>query len=455
MNKATPIFIPYETKSREFDGKLLLISHLLNEGFYNIFFGSRGGTKREALKYDNGIYIFKSLSVDEIPFYKELKRKNFRLALIHAEGGIHYKDNKDSIISAYSNKVFDFIDINYVFGEAVKNDISKYLNSKIYNKTIVSGNPRFDLLKEKFHPFFENKTKKISDEFKDFILINTSFSVANPVVGKENFLKYIKAEKTYSQGVVDKIIEKSDFFHGVLNDYIEAIKYCANSLPKVNFVIRPHPSESLSIYEESFGSFPNVNIVKKGNVVQWILASKGVIHYDCTTGLESLLANKPVISYLPRVNKKVVAWLPIYMSKQIKEKEFLKENIDKIFEDNFENDLIPEKISTFNSVMHNVKNHSAMIIAKDLKSKYNPLNQLVKIDKLDTIKRNIKKDMKNIVIELGLKKENNSISWKKFENCKKNEVSNKLNRIKVLEKMSYETSVIQLGEELVYIKRKN
>ena len=109
MNFNTPIFIPFETKSREFDGKLLLISHLLNAGFKNIFLGSRGRTQKEALSHTNGLFIFKSLSVDDVPFYKLLKKRNYKIALLHVEGGIHYKDNEDSIKSTYPASIFYYV----------------------------------------------------------------------------------------------------------------------------------------------------------------------------------------------------------------------------------------------------------------------------------------------------------------------------------------------------------
>ncbi|MFT5248451.1 MAG: surface carbohydrate biosynthesis protein [bacterium] len=454
MKNIRPIFIPYETKSREFDGKILLITHLMNSGFENIFFGSRGATKREAIKHEDGIYIFKSLSEGDIPFYKLLKERNFIIVLLHAEGGIHYKENKDSIISTYPKSIFKYVDLNFVFGQKIKDDIYKYIGKEIGDKTIVSGDPRFDLLKINYRNFFDRKNKELTIKYKDFILVNTSFSAANPEIGKEGLLNVFINEKTYSEGAQKKLRKKMNFFDGVLKDYLVALKECANSFIKMNFVIRPHPSESLQTYLDYFKDVQNVYVVKEGNVADWILASIGVIHYDCTTGLEALIAQKPVIAFVPRIDEEIVAWLPIYMSKRVDSISGLKENINEIVNSNFEDSLYKEKVPEFKAVMNNVDETSSGIIIKEFKDSEVLQMEPFILYKNSFIMLNFKNHLKLTLNKLGLRKERKSNYLKKFESCINSEVSEKISIFREIENFDFDFSILQCGPEMVYLNLK-
>ena len=413
MKNTIPVFIPYETKSREFDGKLLLIAHLVNAGFENIFFGSRGATKREAIKHKKGIYIFKSLSESDISFYKLLKRKKFTIVLLHVEGGIHYKENKDS------------------------------------------GDPRFDLLKEKYRFFFKERYKEIVSRYNKFILVNTSFSLANPEVGKEKLMNFFKNEKTFSEGVLKKLVKKGAFFDGVLVDYLLALKECANTFVETNFVIRPHPSEALQTYLDCFKEVQNVYVVKEGNVADWILASIGVMHYDCTTGLEALIAQKPVIAYVPRVDEEVVAWLPIFMSKRVETIPLLKENIKEILNSSFEDLLYKEKELDFKAIVNNVADTSSEIILNNLIDLELNGDTQLKLNKRNFVLMNIKDQIKSVLIGLKLKEKDNSIYLKKFDSCDKKEVYEKLMILSNIESFSFDVSLQQCGSEMVFIHKNN
>ena len=455
MKNTIPVFIPYETKSREFDGKLLLIAHLVNAGFENIFFGSRGATKREAIKHKKGIYIFKSLSESDISFYKLLKRKKFTIVLLHVEGGIHYKENKDSIISTYPENIFKYVDVNFVFGQKIKDDIYKYVGKGIGDKTIVSGDPRFDLLKEKYRFFFKERYKEIVSRYNKFILVNTSFSLANPEVGKEKLMNFFKNEKTFSEGVLKKLVKKGAFFDGVLEDYLLALKECANTFVETNFVIRPHPSEALQTYLDCFKEVQNVYVVKEGNVADWILASIGVMHYDCTTGLEALIAQKPVIAYVPRVDEEVVAWLPIFMSKRVETIPLLKENIKEILNSSFEDLLYKEKELDFKAIVNNVADTSSEIILNNLIDLELNGDTQLKLNKRNFVLMNIKDQIKSVLIGLKLKEKDNSIYLKKFDSCDKKEVYEKLMILSNIESFSFDVSLQQCGSEMVFIHKNN
>lgn len=365
------IFIEYETKNREFDGNLLLISNLMAHGFDKIYFGSQSFIRKLALKKKDGIYFFKSVSLTEMQFYEKLKQNGFTFILLHAEGGIYYKDYTDSIKSFFNKQASRFISYNFLFGELIKNSIESLGLKNHDQQLVVSGNPRFDLLKKKYDKFFENETKEIITKYKEFILINTSFSTGNPEAGVETLRNFFVNEPTFTQEIKDSLLFKMEFFKGVADSFIEAIAHLAHIFHNKHFIVRTHPSESEYIYKSRLKSFANITVTKEGNVVQWIKASKGVIHFDCTTGVEALIAGKPVLSYLPYYDEKAVAWLPPEISKKVYSIDDLQKQVKLIFDENFEHKIDSQKQEILQSVMHNFRYESSPIIAHTLTSDTN------------------------------------------------------------------------------------
>ena len=76
-------------------------------------------------------------------------------------------------------------------------------------------------------------------------------------------------------------------------------------------VVRPHPSENIEVWKIKTRNYSkNIKIIRSGNVVPWLMASKLIIHNGCGTAIESLLLNKKVVSYRPFKNSEVETYLP-------------------------------------------------------------------------------------------------------------------------------------------------
>ena len=105
----TTIYICIETKVRELDGRLLLSTFLVNDNF-NVLMGSRSAIKRELLASSNGIYIPKSVSKDEIEFYKSIKSRGHKIILLHAEGTALFENIEEELKSMFSAECSGFLD---------------------------------------------------------------------------------------------------------------------------------------------------------------------------------------------------------------------------------------------------------------------------------------------------------------------------------------------------------
>jgi hypothetical protein len=309
-------------------------------------------------------------------------------------------------------------------------------------------------LKPKYERFFKTQVSQILEKFGEFILINTSFSTANPYAGEDRIREFFSNEETYSDEVKKRLIFKIDFLKEVLNEYLDAIETLSNLDKTRSFVIRPHPSESKKLYEDRFRKIENVYVDNSGNVVSWIHACKGVIHYDCTTGMEASLAKKPVISYLPKYNEKVVAWLPIALSCRTTNQKDLAEKVNSILTDDFKFDIPNDIMHDWQGIIHNVKHESSEIIAdKILEMQYVYIENepLMKINP-QLIFIRIKKYFSYAVKSYLIKK---PVSIIKSGSISKKEIRSKLTLLNQIHNFDYSFKLNYQGHDVVRIQKRS
>jgi surface carbohydrate biosynthesis protein len=452
--KSRAVFIPYETKVREFDGKLLLIAHLLNAGFTKVYFGSRSAMKQEALLRYDGIYIMKSMTKTEEAFYAQLRDRGFILVLLHAEGGIHYKNNMEGILSIYDPSLIEYLDFNFVFGESIKQDIGRYCGEEYTDNTVISGEPRFDLLKSKLQPYYNKKVAKLIGKYKNgIILVNTSFGVAHPVVGKDKLLEYLSSEPTYTDETKRLLFKKMLALEDVTKAFVHAIKEIATAFESKQIIIRPHPSESETQYRTELGHIRNVIISKEGSVHEWILAADCIIHYDCTTGMEAVLAGKPVLSFLPKYDEDIIAWLPVELSKKCYTNSELIRQLNNIYENNYTHKIKEKVYTEWQQAIHNVGNDASEIISSTLKP-------FLKIDKISLVEDGWIKGYHVKIYNYikshfnWLRKTRGTIGDLKFGELSVKEVKDKIHRIASILEFKHGARVSKRAINLVLISKR-
>ena len=82
-------------------------------------------------------------------------------------------------------------------------------------------------------------------------------------------------------------------------DLVMFVKELALSHPERTVILRPHPSESMVFYQQAFYQFKNVEVRRDQSVLDWIREADLVVHSNCTTGIEAVLAGRPVLNLLP------------------------------------------------------------------------------------------------------------------------------------------------------------
>lgn len=169
----------------------------------------------------------------------------------------------------------------------------------------VTGNPRFDILRNK--DLYKDRAADIREKAGDFILINTNCGGVNSAWG--GIANYIGV--LYNTGWVrDPSDITSHLIHDMVN--MKNLAGVANLLidSKIRVLIRPHPSENGA----TWGSLTQgrCGVVGDDWHVPWMEAASLVVHAGCTTGLEASIMGKPSMSILSGTG-----WDPLFTSNKI------------------------------------------------------------------------------------------------------------------------------------------
>jgi surface carbohydrate biosynthesis protein len=156
------------------------------------------------------------------------------------------------------------------------------------------GTPRMDFYHGSFEDYFGPALREREKTGRPMILINTSFAGNNPKFSnREKEAAMLVKRFGYTKEFIANLLDQFDL---VLKEYIKLTNYLAQAFPRVDFILRPHPFESLEIYKQELGHIPNVKIEGRDTVARWIWESKALIHYECSTALESAFAKRPTFS---------------------------------------------------------------------------------------------------------------------------------------------------------------
>jgi surface carbohydrate biosynthesis protein len=372
------IYIPVESKKREFDGKILLAKELIQRGF-KVVLGTKSGVHREALNAQNGIYLAKSASNENLNLYKQLQHRGHRMAVLDVEGGALTREIANDLFRSYQPEASSFFDFFYVFGDKIKESIVEHLPYIKPDQVMVTGEPRFDLLRPEFDRFFGDEIHNIQQQYGNYILMNTSFGLSNSLLGEEGIRHFLENTTDIPDEQRPLYLLKHREGKILLREFVDLAAQIATTFPDHQLIIRPHPDEDPSPYMTLTASLNNVHVNGSGNVHPWIKLARMVIHHDCTTGMESVMAGKPTISFIPRMEESITAWLPIYLSIACKTPQEVLEAMQKIVTEN-QSDYEPggEKQKVFSSHFINYTTHGSILLSEALEDAYGNINSSCK-----------------------------------------------------------------------------
>lgn len=450
MKKILTIII--ESKSREFDSRMMIAHEAIKRG-YQVIIGSQGQIFK-LLKYLPKCIVFdKCISTFKHEILKKIRRFGHKIVSLDEEGIC--SDNRKWLYLKHRISGENLELIEYFFTWGVNE--SKLIDShypQYKHKIKTSGNPRIDTWKSDNEGLYKHETNHIKKKYKDYILINSNFGIFHAI--GNDFLK----NQAFDTNIIETKDEEEkfdadiEFNKKVFLSFVEMIKFLATSVPDQTILIRPHPSESIERWKEKFKEYNNVFIEYKFSVTPWIIASKCMIHSSCTTGIEGFLINRPTISYLPYKDNNFVNFVSNKLSDISQNPKQVLEKINSILNQDYNlSEDRKEKIKKVKNILQNIDNTSATnIILNNIDKIELPvqkkLNDLIfKFAHLENI---LRKNIKNII---SFKKNQKSFEQQKMPGLSIDEVNSKMkyfeDKNEQLQKLTFK--VKKISENLFHI----
>lgn len=296
-----PIFLPVETIARDLDAKFLLAAMAISRD-YVVIIGKKSKLRDLAVEIGGGVYLHKAHNDHHVSsYFNPLKENNVKIIALDEEGFVWPSGPAYLKSRVKSRAPIDCLDQLLVWGGVQKKWLYEGFPDKQFKNLHVVGNPRFDLLRKPFSNVYEKPASRLRRKHGRFLLVNTKFAAANPLhTRKQSYIDRLRAGGRI-RSLSDEVFWKGheQYIKLLYLAYVQGVKELAHAFPNINFIVRPHPSEEKSTWVSSLASVSNAYVENSGSVIPWILASEGVIHTNCTTGVEAFVLGKPVLRYHP------------------------------------------------------------------------------------------------------------------------------------------------------------
>lgn len=292
------IFLPVEIVERELDAKLLVALEALERG-YVVYIGNYQYLPEIAKKVGGGFYLYKAMTDYRAKnLFLPLADRSVCSGVLDEEGLIFPSLDYYARTRIGAGDSIPVLSKIYMWGEVQ----SKFVEERFSidsTKIVVTGNPRIDLLRSPYNKIYDVRAKAIAERYGDFVLVNTNFGPGNysPNFGftYHEHMRYFGRISTQDEEVYYS--ERTKYFEKLFFDYVEMVGRLAEKIFPLKVIVRPHPVEDHERWRRLLSGFENVHIVFEGSAIDWIVASKCLIHTGCTTGVESFILEKPIFRY--------------------------------------------------------------------------------------------------------------------------------------------------------------
>lgn len=453
------IYWPIEVKVREFEARLLSTLIALEEN-YKVVLGGKDALYNNSHRSENGIFILKSPHFNDINRYHKLKKDGHKIVSNNEEGLMYFSD--DNYLRTTNNDTFKLLDLFFCWGEEEKRAIlSKFFKFK--DKVIVSGNPRIDILKERYKDLKKDELEIIKKKFGKYILLTTKFARYNII--RRGWRTYLQGQKKagYVNNLDDKrfAILSENHEKRNLTAYINFIESFSRTHPDKKLLVKPHPVENEMRWKTVCANKKNVILVdNKYDTNDLIRCSDLLISFNCTTSVEAYLMKKKSINYIPYQCEAVEYKLPKLVSRNIYNLKDLNSIIkllnhdDPIKIDKNQLHKIKERIYNIDEI------NSTELILKSLKKiSPNKIKSFIKMNIFEFYKLKLKKKLSHLFnlyfTTNSQKKGIAKLYSKKFKDMPLSEVKSKFKKICLLYNKNFNNyKILELYPGFILFKKK-
>lgn len=279
---------------------MFLATKLLDKNF-SCFIGDKIGISRALKYFGPGTYFHKSINFFDNKRIVDIKNKGNFYVSLDEEGGYQLRDElelKKFLNIRTSLENVKNVDIIFNWGK-FDNNVCKKIYPKFKRKFIVSGSPRVDLWKSKILKIiYSREIKKIEKIYnKKFILV-----ISSNISSIKNVKRIFSI--AYKNYIFRNLREKKEAFNDIyqeLNDFKKFSKLMIQIIknnPSEFFVLRPHPAEEYSAWENLIkrNKLKNVLLNNQFDPTPWIYKSDCIIQSKSSLAIEASVLKKSIIS---------------------------------------------------------------------------------------------------------------------------------------------------------------
>ena len=387
------IYIPIEIKPREFVSQLLLSAELAKIGF-RVYLGTKKAIDElvENKNNNKGVYLYKG-GGGTINKFKRLSKLVESIAVLDQEISPNTIESGVIIKNRFVKGCLKYVSRLYYVGPETRKKAVEVLED--IDPALIKdfGWPRVDVWKEDFHHIWNDQVKEIKTRFpQQFLLFSSDFGCNTE---KLLYERCLALEKRGRKKTAQDIIWFKDLYSNNYKKFLEFIDFLPlldgdKNIPTI--IIRPHPAEDHSSWEEKIKNLSNIHVVYEGDVSPWILASEGVLHRGCTSAIESAISRKK-FAMLSNFSVKYINSVASIISPKIESLDSLKCWINQ------KNKLDRDDPKIYNLLKNHInfsKKKAAEKIAKDLFS----LSEEKVLPSDLSIKKSAKPKIKEFILKL-------------------------------------------------------
>tara|TARA_E500000318_G_scaffold111353_2_gene129668 strand:- start:115 stop:1449 length:1335 start_codon:yes stop_codon:yes gene_type:complete len=291
------LYLPIEESARELNARLLLVIAAMQKG-YRVVIGQQWLMINNLQNLAPGVVFFKGTNKVQSNWMKFAKKHGHKIVAIDEE--VTAIADRRFVLKEVWPDSLPLIDRFFMQGQ---NQLDIYTDEfpEHRDRFMITGNPRFDLLRKEFTKAFNDDAEAYRAQYGRYILINTNFGYVNTAWGKpENFVQVCE-----NVGYVNREDPEDRKF---LNDFYDlevmnmaGFKVMTRKLrdrfPDHQVIIRPHPAEDVEAWKNALSGEERIHVVFEGSAVPWMLGADYFIHNTCTTGTEAMVLGVPVGAY--------------------------------------------------------------------------------------------------------------------------------------------------------------
>lgn len=289
------MYLPVETKVRELTGKALLAARATSRGWATVI-----GPRFEIIKIlgagPPGVFVENSISELKVPKLERIRRLGHRVVSICEESTAYPVPEWycDRLVGPGAGALTDII---FAIGARHAGDIRR-IRPDLSSRLNVTGNPRFDALREGFRITQDVRAERIKRLLGAFLLVNTNFSLSNSVGDRQDLLEY-QASRGYGQHeeALEFLEAYATYKERQMNELRRLLIDVRSGKLFKRVIVRPHPSENHKDWRD-WGKQNGIEVYHDHDAASWMLASEMTLHTGCTTGMEAMVLGRPAATFM-------------------------------------------------------------------------------------------------------------------------------------------------------------